>query len=101
VLQEHPGVADSLVVGVAHERWGEVVVAYVIRSSEGLPTDDAAAVVELERFTTGHPNLARYKRPRMYRFVEQLPYNATGKKVHYVAKADAEQDHREGLFLAV
>lgn len=101
ILQEHDGVADSLVVGVPDEKWGELVVAYIIRAGAGLAADDAAAASELEKFTTTHPNLARYKRPRMYRFVEELPYNATGKKVHYVAKANAEQDIREGLFLEV
>ena len=32
VLNEHPGVADSAVVGVPDERWGELVVAYVVRA---------------------------------------------------------------------
>ena len=40
VLNEHPGIADSAVVGVPDERWGELVVAYVVRSDPGV---DAAA----------------------------------------------------------
>ncbi|WIB62924.1 AMP-binding protein [Curtobacterium sp. MCBD17_040] len=101
VLGEHPGVADSVVVGVPDERWGEVVTAYVVRRpGDGLPEDDAAAAAALESFTGSHPALARYKRPRLYRFVDSIPYNATGKKVHYVAKATAAEDHAAGLLIA-
>jgi acyl-CoA synthetase (AMP-forming)/AMP-acid ligase II len=100
VLGEHDGVADSVVVGVPDERWGEIVTAYVIRKATGLPDDDADAAAELERFTGSHPGLARYKRPRLYRFVDSIPYNATGKKVHYLAKATAAEDHASGLLLA-
>src|ERR1700689_3103829 len=32
VLNEHPGVNDSAVVGLPDERWGEIVVAYVVSS---------------------------------------------------------------------
>jgi len=100
VLQEHPGVADSIVTGVPDERWGEVVTAYVIRAERGLPSEDADAAAELEQWTGSHPGLARYKRPRKYRFVTELPYNATGKKVHYLAKATAAEDDAAGLLLA-
>lgn len=99
VLGEHEGVADSIVVGIPDARWGEIVAAYIIRKAS-LPADDAEAVAELERFTGSHPGLARYKRPRLYRFVDSIPYNATGKKVHYLAKASAASDHEDGLFIA-
>jgi acyl-CoA synthetase (AMP-forming)/AMP-acid ligase II len=98
-LQEHPGVADSIVVGVPDERWGEVVTAYVVRAPGRLPEDDTAAAAALEEWTGAHPGLARYKRPRKYRFVAELPYNATGKKVHYVAKATAADDQAAGLLI--
>ncbi|MFJ3035511.1 class I adenylate-forming enzyme family protein [Curtobacterium pusillum] len=98
-LQEHPGVADSIVVGVPDERWGEVVTAYVVRAPGRLPEDDTAAAAALEEWTGTHPGLARYKRPRRYRFVTELPYNATGKKVHYVAKATAADDQAAGLLI--
>ncbi|KQO62819.1 class I adenylate-forming enzyme family protein [Curtobacterium sp. Leaf261] len=100
VLQEHPGVADSVVVGVPDERWGQVVVAYVVRKGDGLPATDEGAAAELERFAGAHLGLARYKRPRLYRFVDEVPYNATGKKVHYLATATATADHASGLLIA-
>jgi len=98
-LQEHPGVADSIVVGVPDERWGEVVIAYVVRAPGRLPEDDVEAATVLEDWTGSHPGLARYKRPRRYRFVTELPYNATGKKVHYLAKASAADDQAAGLLI--
>jgi acyl-CoA synthetase (AMP-forming)/AMP-acid ligase II len=91
VLNEHPGVIDSAVVGVPDEKWGELVVAYVIPSPEGV---DAAA---LEAHTNGHPMLATYKRPRAYRFVDEIPLTATGKKLHYKVRELARTDAAAGL----
>jgi acyl-CoA synthetase (AMP-forming)/AMP-acid ligase II len=91
VLAEHPGVSDAAVVGLADERWGEIVVAYVVASD---PTLDAAA---LEAHCKDHPMLAAFKRPRRYRFVEELPMTATGKKVHYQVREMAQRDAAAGL----
>jgi acyl-coenzyme A synthetase/AMP-(fatty) acid ligase len=77
VLSEHPMIADSAVVGLPDERWGEIVVAYVVAS------DPALTAAECDRHCLGHPMLANYKRPRGYRFVAELPRTATGKKMHY------------------
>ncbi|HVW18822.1 MAG TPA: AMP-binding protein [Solirubrobacteraceae bacterium] len=91
VLNEHPDVADSAVVGVPDERWGELVVAYVVRADPAL---DAAAC---EAHCAGHPMLAPYKRPRAYRFVDALPMTATGKKVHFRVREMARADAAAGL----
>ncbi|HEX5192225.1 MAG TPA: AMP-binding protein [Solirubrobacteraceae bacterium] len=91
VLAEHPGVADSAVVGLPDERWGELVVAYVVASDPDL---DAPA---LEAHCHGHPMLAAFKRPRLYRFVEALPMTATGKKLHYQVREMAVSDAADGL----
>lgn len=99
-LQEHPGVADAIVVGIPDEQWGEVVTAYVVRAPGRLPEDDTEAAAVLEVWTASHPGLARYKRPRRYGFVTELPYNATGKKVHYLAKATAAADQAAGRLIA-
>ncbi|HEX3977098.1 MAG TPA: AMP-binding protein [Solirubrobacteraceae bacterium] len=92
VLAEHPGIADAAVVGLADEQWGEVVVAYVVPAEDGL---DAAIC---EAHCSGHPMLAAFKRPRAYRFVSELPMTATGKKLHYQLREQAEQDAAQGLF---
>jgi acyl-CoA synthetase (AMP-forming)/AMP-acid ligase II len=105
VLAEHPGVRDAAVVGLPDERWGELVVAYVVASDPSLDQvgdrtpqashrDLAAA---LEAHTHGHPMLAGYKRPRAYRFVDELPMTATGKKIHYRVREMAVADDSAGL----
>ncbi|RRO14305.1 long-chain fatty acid--CoA ligase [Saccharopolyspora rhizosphaerae] len=92
-LNEHPLIADSLVVGIPHERWGQLVVAYVV------PTEEAElTAAECDRLCREHPSLASYKRPRAYRFVDVLPLTATGKKVHYKARRQATTDYELGLF---
>lgn len=92
VLNEHPGIEDSMVVGIPHERWGQLVVAYVVPSRGGL------SAAECEQHCREHPMLAGYKRPRGYRFVEVLPMTATGKKIHYKARKQAADEYEQGLF---
>ncbi|QGK70436.1 AMP-binding protein [Allosaccharopolyspora coralli] len=94
VLNEHPAVADSMVVGVPHERWGRLVVAYVV------PSDETLTVADCDRHCRDHPMLAGYKRPRAYRFVDSLPVTATGKKVHYKAREQARTEYADDLFTA-
>jgi acyl-CoA synthetase (AMP-forming)/AMP-acid ligase II len=91
VLTEHPGIADAAVVGLPDGRWGELVVAYVVATD---PELDAAAC---EAHCHSHPMLAAYKRPRAYRFVTELPMTATGKKVHYQLREQAQRDAADGL----
>jgi acyl-CoA synthetase (AMP-forming)/AMP-acid ligase II len=91
VLAEHPGIADAAVVGLPDGRWGELVVAYVVATD---PELDAAAC---EAHCHSHPMLAAYKRPRAYRFVTELPMTATGKKVHYQLREQAQRDAADGL----
>ena len=83
VLNEHPLVRESMVVGVPDERWGEVVVAYVVPAAEGL------TAAECDKHCLAHPMLATYKRPRGYAFVASLPRTATGKLMHYKLRAEA------------
>jgi acyl-coenzyme A synthetase/AMP-(fatty) acid ligase len=82
VLNEHPLVADSIVVGLPDARWGEVVVAYVQPAGPGLTAG------ECDKHCLAHAMLADYKRPRAYRFVDELPRTATGKKMHYRVRAE-------------
>ncbi len=92
ILNEHPKVTESVVVGLPDDEWGELVVAYVI------PADDAGVeVAELERHTHDHPMLADYKRPRAYRLVDEIPLTATGKKLHYKVREQAREDAAAGL----
>ena len=75
VLVAHDHVAEAAVVGRPDPEWGEIVVAYVV------PTDPAADPAALRRELDRHclRHLARFKRPRHYELVPQLPRNAYGK----------------------
>jgi long-chain acyl-CoA synthetase len=70
VLLRHPAVAECSVVGRPHAEWGEEVVAFIVRKAE-LKTEELDALCL--------DNIARFKRPREYRFVEVLPKNNYGK----------------------
>jgi fatty-acyl-CoA synthase len=68
VLLEHPAVAEACVVGTPDAEWGEVVVAFIVGA-----VDPAALDAHLlER-------IARFKRPKRYEFVDELPKNSYGK----------------------
>ena len=74
VLLRHPGVSEVSVVGAQDPEWGEVVVAFVVpRGPRGEGPDSA----ELDSLCLDH--IARFKRPKRYRYVEALPKNSTGK----------------------
>jgi 2-furoate---CoA ligase len=72
VLARHPAVGEVAVVGAPDDRWGHRVVAYVVRADE-------VTAEELDAHCLGSETLARFKRPREYRFVEDLPKSPSGK----------------------
>ena len=69
VLHEHRSVADAAVVGMPHEQWGEVGMAFVV----------ADGVTEQELIAFCSERLARFKVPRSVRFVPEIPRNGLGK----------------------
>jgi acyl-CoA synthetase (AMP-forming)/AMP-acid ligase II len=66
------GVAESAVVGVPHDRWGEAVAAFVVREP-GAAIDEAAVIAHCRA------QLAHFKAPQSVRFPAELPRNAMGK----------------------
>lgn len=72
LLDEHPQVLESAVIGVPHVDLGESVVAVLVTTNGTAPED-----TELTELLANQ--LARYKQPRAYRVVEQLPRNVMGK----------------------
>jgi long-chain acyl-CoA synthetase len=72
VLLRHPAVSEVSVVGRPHPEWGEDVVAFVV-ARDGTRIDDR----ELDALCLGH--IARFKRPKQYFFVADLPKNHYGK----------------------
>ncbi len=72
VLNLHPAVAECSVVGRPHPEWGEEVVAFVVTRAGATLTS-----AELDRLCLD--NIARFKRPKDYKFVDALPKNNYGK----------------------
>ena len=73
VLLRHSSVAECAVVGRPHPEWGEEVIAFVVLKRNFSNTDEK----ELNSLCLA--NIARFKRPREYRFIEALPKNNYGK----------------------
>jgi long-chain acyl-CoA synthetase len=73
VLFKHPGVANAAAVGLPSRKWGQVVCAAIIRKDPQLTAE------KLDAFCLASPDLADFKRPRHYFFVEEIPSNPTGK----------------------
>ncbi|HHC28986.1 MAG TPA: long-chain fatty acid--CoA ligase [Rhodobacterales bacterium] len=72
VLLTHPAVREVAVVGTPDEQWGEVVVAFVVPQAGEDVGEDALDALCLSE-------IARFKRPKAYRFVTALPKNNYGK----------------------
>jgi long-chain acyl-CoA synthetase len=83
VLLTYPGIRECAVVGIHDSKWGEVPVAFVVAS--GNP-----AAAALDAHCLAH--LARFKRPRAYRLVAELPKNGIGKVVKTVLRRIAEAE---------
>jgi acyl-CoA synthetase (AMP-forming)/AMP-acid ligase II len=67
-LLEHPGVSEACVVGTPDAEWGEVVVAFIVGAAQ--PDELDAHLLQ---------RIARFKRPKRYVAVDQLPKNSYGK----------------------
>ncbi|MFD3373824.1 MULTISPECIES: long-chain-fatty-acid--CoA ligase [unclassified Streptomyces] len=72
VLEGHPGVAEAVVVGAPDERWGEYVHAFVVLAPEQRPSPR-----DLHTFLV--PQLAGFKLPARYEFIDRVPRNPSGK----------------------
>lgn len=72
VLHQLDAIAEAAVIGVSDAQWGEVGMAIVA-------VKPGRSITEVEISAHCAANLARFKCPRVIRFVEALPRNATGK----------------------
>jgi 2-furoate---CoA ligase len=79
VLARHPGVAEVAVIGAPDERLGHRVVAVIV----GTATEQ-----ELDAHCLATETLARFKRPREYRFVAALPKSPSGKILRRVLREE-------------
>ncbi len=93
VLNTNEKVRDCIVTSVPDKVRGQKVVAYVISS------DPSMTAADLDSYCKASPMLANFKRPRLYRFTDSIPYTATGKKRHVVMKEIALRDLESGCLL--
>ena len=77
VLDDVPGTVESAVVGLPHPDFGEGVVAFIAGRPSAERLDEACV-----------EHLARFKHPKHYFFVEELPRNAMGKVQKAQLRAD-------------
>jgi len=79
VLFAHPNVAEVAVVGIPDDKWGEQVAAFV------RPTDDSTITpAELSAYI--REQLAGYKVPRSWVFVDTFPLTGSGKVQKFVLR---------------
>ena len=86
VLRAHPNIADALVVGRPSERWGEEVVAIVAPHPGARLTADGRAL-----YTFCTSQLAQFKAPKAFIFVEQIQRLGNGKPNYRWAREQAEE----------
>jgi fatty-acyl-CoA synthase len=78
-LTAHPSISEAAVVGRVDEKWGEVPVAFVTTSgAQELDAD------ELQAFLRGR--LAKFKVPKAFEVVDELPKTGTGKIQKFVLR---------------
>jgi len=79
VIVKHPKVAQVCVVGVPDETWGEIVGALVV-----LKEGETSSEEEIIKWCEG--KIAGYKKPRVVKFVKELPVSPVGKILRKMAK---------------
>ena len=90
IINQNERIKDCMIIGVDDPSRGQSVAAYI------LPADDTLTVKDVNTFSTNHDAIAYYKCPRYYAIVDELPYNATGKKLHVKLKERAAEDLKNG-----
>lgn len=70
-LQSIDGVAETAVVGLPHERWGEVVTAAIVRE------DDSLTKEQIKEYCRS--SMAGFKTPREIHFLDSLPKQGSQK----------------------
>ena len=79
VMLRHADVLEAAIVGVPHEKWGEVPHAFIV-----LKKGASTSIDELLQYARDH--LAHFKAPHGVTIVSELPKTATGKVQKYVLR---------------
>jgi len=79
VLLLHPDVAEVAVIGRANPDWGEEVVACLVARAAVAADGESRRRLETALDALCLAHIARFKRPKAYVFLDELPKNNTGK----------------------
>ena len=75
-IMEHPGISEAAVIGAVHADWGETVHAIVVLNQETILTAETLSDFLSHR-------LAKFKIPRQFHFISELPHTPSGKVMKY------------------
>ena len=78
-MMRHPAVREIAVVGMPDEKWGETPRGFVVLA-------DGATATDAELVAFARDQMAHFKVPRRFEFVDELPKTATGKIQKYVLR---------------
>ena len=73
ILNRHPKVVDSAVIGMEDSKWGQIVIAFIVPAEHNLTSE------EIDRHCHTHVDFSSFKRPRRVIFVKRIPRTASGK----------------------
>jgi acetyl-CoA synthetase len=76
------------VIGVPHDKRGEVPKAFVVLVEDAEPTEDLRS--ELQTHVKDH--LAKYEYPRELEFIDELPKTSTGKIKRMALKEETDEN---------
>lgn len=83
MLSLHPAVEEVVVVGLPDEQWGKIIAAFIKLRAEVSEDDlDAHCIAS---------GLAKFKRPRRYQFIDQIPKSPVGKVLRRVLLAQFQE----------
>ena len=83
MLSLHPAVEEVVVVGLPDEQWGKIIAAFIKLRAEVSESDlDAHCIAS---------GLAKFKRPRRYQFIDQIPKSPVGKVLRRVLLAQFQE----------
>jgi 2-furoate---CoA ligase len=88
VLSLHPAVEEVVVVGLPDEQWGKIIAAFI-----KLRAEVSESELDAHCITSG---LAKFKRPRRYQFIDEIPKSPVGKVLRRVLLAQHQEQAQKG-----
>ncbi len=88
-IDELEGVAESAVIGLPHDDFGEQVTAVIVAADGGTPPNEESVIGALKE------RLAGYKVPKRVFYLDALPRNAMGKVQKNLLRERFEEDSKK------